>query len=78
MTKLRLSDLKPNQTATIKAIEESGQAKRRIMEMGLVRGSRVRVICRAPLGDPIEVEVRDYKLSLRRRDAENIIITEGA
>jgi len=75
---LRLSDLKPNQTATIKAIEESGQAKRRIMEMGLVRGSRVRVICRAPLGDPIEVEVRDYKLSLRRRDAENIIITEGA
>lgn len=75
---MRLSDLKPNQTATIKAIEESGQAKRRIMEMGLVRGSRVRVICRAPLGDPIEVEVRDYKLSLRRRDAENIIITEGA
>jgi len=78
MAKLRLSDLKPNQIATVKAIEEAGQAKRRIMEMGLVRGSRIRVICRAPLGDPIEVEVRDYKLSLRRRDAENIIITEGA
>jgi len=73
---LRLSELKQNQSATVKEIQEAGQAKRRIMEMGMVRGSRIRVICRAPLGDPIEVEVRDYKLSLRKRDAETIFVTE--
>ncbi len=76
MTNLRLSELKQNQSATVKEIQEAGQAKRRIMEMGMVRGSRIRVICRAPLGDPIEVEVRDYKLSLRKRDAETIFVTE--
>ncbi len=73
---MRLSELKQNQSATVKEIQEAGQAKRRIMEMGMVRGSRIRVICRAPLGDPIEVEVRDYKLSLRKRDAETIFVTE--
>jgi ferrous iron transport protein A len=46
------------------------------MDMGLVKGSKLQIICRAPLGDPIEIEIRDYKLTLRQREAENIIVTE--
>jgi len=46
------------------------------MDMGLVRGSKLQIICRAPLGDPIEIEIRDYKLTLRKKEAENIIVTE--
>jgi ferrous iron transport protein A len=44
------------------------------MDMGIVRGSKIKLICRAPLGDPVELEIRDYKLTLRRKDAENIFV----
>ncbi len=44
------------------------------MDMGLVRGAKIKIICRAPLGDPIELETHDYKLTLRRKDAENIVV----
>ncbi|MCW4025256.1 MAG: ferrous iron transport protein A [Candidatus Bathyarchaeota archaeon] len=71
---MRLSDLNPGQTATINAIQQSGQAKRRLLEMGLVRGSKIQIICRAPLGDPIEIEIRDYKLTLRKKEADNILV----
>jgi Fe2+ transport system protein A len=70
----RLSDLKPGQKATIKQIHQEAPAKRRLMDMGLVRGAKIKIICRAPLGDPIELETHDYKLSLRRKDAENILV----
>ncbi len=73
---MRLSELKPGQKATITQIRETGPARRRIMDMGLVRGSKIKVICRAPLGDPIELEVLDYKLTLRKKDAENIFTEE--
>lgn len=73
---MRLSDLKPGQKATVNQIQQAGQAKRRLMEMGLVKGSKIQIICRAPLGDPIELEVRDYKLTLRKKEAENIIVKE--
>jgi ferrous iron transport protein A len=71
-----LNELKPGQAGVIVKIQDAGPARRRIMEMGLVRGSKVKVICRAPLGDPIEIEIRDYKLTLRKKDAENVIVTE--
>jgi ferrous iron transport protein A len=71
-----LSELKPGQKGVVVKIEAVGPVRRRIMDMGLVRGSKVTVICRAPLGDPMEIEVRDYKLTLRKKDAENIIVAE--
>jgi Fe2+ transport system protein FeoA len=73
---LRLSELKAGKKATITQIQETGPARRRLMDMGLVKGSRLQIICRAPLGDPIEIEIRDYKLTLRKREAENIFVTE--
>jgi ferrous iron transport protein A len=46
------------------------------MEMGLVRGSKVKVLCRAPLGDPLELEIRDYNLTLRKKEADTILVED--
>ena len=62
--------------ATVKVVRLHGEGavKRRIMDMGITRGVEVTVRKLAPLGDPIEVTVRDYELSLRKADAEMIEI----
>lgn len=57
---------------TIKKINGEGPLKRRIMDMGLTKGSRIVIEKVAPLGDPIEIEVRNYKLSIRKADARLI------
>lgn len=51
-----------------------GAVKRRIMDMGITRGARLHIRRKAPLGDPIEITVRGYELSIRREDAEKIEI----
>lgn len=76
---LRLSDLEPGQKGVVVKIKGSGTTRRRIMDMGIVRGSKIKVIRRAPLGDPVEFEIRDYNLTLRKREAENIYVSlEGS
>ena len=60
--------------ARIKKIHGEGAVKRRIMDMGITRGVEVSVRKVAPLGDPIEITVRGYELSLRKADAESIEI----
>ena len=60
------------QTATVKRLHGGGPVKRRIMDMGITRGISVYVRKVAPLGDPVEVTVRGYELSLRKADAEMI------
>ena len=59
-------------TAKVKKIYGEGAVKRRIMDMGITRGVEVHVRKLAPLGDPIEITVRGYELSLRKADAESI------
>nr|WP_294667229.1 FeoA family protein [uncultured Blautia sp.] len=59
-------------TATVKRLHGEGPVKRRIMDMGITKGVSIYVRKVAPLGDPIEVTVRDYELSLRKADAEMI------
>ena len=59
-------------TAKVKKIYGEGAVKRRIMDMGITKGIEIYVRKVAPLGDPIEVTVRGYELSLRKADAENI------
>ena len=61
-----LKDVKPGQTVTIVKLHGEGAVKRRIMDMGLTKGTEVFVRKVAPLGDPIEVNVRSYELSLRK------------
>ena len=67
-----LREAKIGETVTVKRIHGEGALKRRIMDMGFTKGVQIYVRKVAPLGDPIEVTVRDYELSLRKADAEMI------
>lgn len=67
-----LKDAKVGETVTINAILGEGAIRRRIMDMGVTRGASVYIRKVAPLGDPIEVTVRGYELSIRKADAELI------
>lgn len=67
-----LKDVKIGETVIVKALKGTGPIKRRIMDMGITKGTEVFVRKVAPLGDPIEVTVRGYELSLRKVDAEMV------
>lgn len=67
-----LKNAKIGDTVTVKKLNGEGAVKRRIMDMGITKGTEVYVRKVAPLGDPIEVTVRGYELSLRKQDAEMI------
>lgn len=69
-----LKDLKPGQSGKIVGIKGKGPTKRRLMDMGMTGGTIILVEGVAPLGDPIEVKIKDYRLTLRKSDAENIIV----
>ncbi len=69
-----LRNAKIGQTVTVKKLNGEGAVKRRIMDMGITKGTQIYVRKVAPLGDPIEVTVRGYELSLRKADADNIEI----
>ena len=71
---MTLKDAKIGQTVTVKKLGGEGAVKRRIMDMGLTKGAEVYIRKVAPLGDPIEITVRGYELSLRKADAEIIEI----
>ena len=67
-----LRDAKVGETVVVEKIQGSGAVKRRIMDMGITKGVEIYVRKVAPLGDPVEVTVRGYELSLRKADAEMI------
>ncbi len=69
-----LKSVKCGETVTVKKLEGEGAIKRRIMDMGITKGVNVYVRKVAPLGDPIEITVRGYELSLRKSDAESILV----
>ncbi|MBD8986227.1 MAG: ferrous iron transport protein A [Clostridiales bacterium] len=67
-----LRDVKVGETVKVVKLHGEGAVKRRIMDMGLTKGTEVFVRKVAPLGDPVELTVRGYELSLRKADAEMI------
>ena len=69
-----LKDIKSGEEVIVEKIACTGTLKRRIMDMGITKGTSILVRKLAPLGDPIELTVRGYELSLRKADAENIIV----
>lgn len=71
-----LKDVKIGQTVIVKKITGQGPVKRRIMDMGITKGTEVYVRKVAPLGDPIELTIRGYELSIRKADAEIIEVEE--
>ncbi len=69
---MTLRNVKIGETCKVKRIHGEGALKRRIMDMGITKGVEIYVRKVAPLGDPVEVTVRDYELSIRKGDAELI------
>jgi len=75
MSYVSLATLQPGERGTIERIRGSSHAvTQRLLEMGLTRGTEVEIIRFAPLGDPIEISVRGYRLSLRREEAESVLL----
>ncbi|MCR5577244.1 MAG: ferrous iron transport protein A [Oscillospiraceae bacterium] len=71
-----LRDAKIGETVKVKKLTGEGAVKRRIMDMGITKGIEIYVRKVAPLGDPVEITVRGYELSLRKADAEMILVEE--
>lgn len=71
---MTLREVKVGNTCKVKRIHGEGALKRRLMDMGITKGIEIYVRKVAPLGDPIEITVRGYELSIRKRDAEQIEI----
>lgn len=69
---MNLSMMKPGETGQITSIGAIGPIKRRLMDMGVLVGEKITVKKVAPLGDPIEVTVKSYNLSLRKKEAEGV------
>ncbi len=72
---LTLKDLKPGETARVCCCSGSGGVFQRLCEMGFVEGTSLRVVKFAPLGDPLEVEINSYHLSLRKAEAAMVEVT---
>lgn len=71
-----LRQVKVGETAMVVKLHGEGAVKRRIMDMGITKGAQVHVRKVAPLGDPVEITVRGYELSIRKSDAEMIEVDE--
>lgn len=69
-----LKEIKCGKTVTVRKLNGEGALKRRIMDMGITKGAQILVRKVAPFGDPIEIFVRGYELSIRKSEAENIIV----
>ncbi|TDP46640.1 FeoA family protein [Aminicella lysinilytica] len=69
-----LKDVKVGDTVTVKKIEGVGPTRRRIMDMGVTKGTRVMVRKVAPLGDPMELNLRGFEMSIRKADAGLILV----
>ena len=69
-----LSELNPKDKGIIKKIEKSGSLKRKLLDMGVIPGSSIEIVKFAPLGDPVDVKIRGYHLSLRKEEASQILV----
>ncbi|RUL88289.1 FeoA family protein [Tautonia sociabilis] len=74
-TTARLSDLTVGQSARVVAVDATGDAGVRAMEMGLIPGTEVTLVAVAPLGDPLVFELRGYRLSLRKAEAAGVEVS---
>ncbi len=72
-----LTAVAAGQTATVEEIKLPPESRPRLMEMGLLVGTRVELVRFAPLGDPVEIKVRGYNLTLRKHEAEQIFVRAG-
>lgn len=71
---MSLKELKPGESGVVLSLGSKGPVRKRLMDMGVTPGALVKVIKVAPLGDPVEVNIRGYELSLRKDEAMQIAI----
>ena len=71
-----LKEVACGQTVKVKKLSGEGPVKRRIMDMGITKGSEVYIRKVAPLGDPVEITIRGYELSLRKHDAACVVVKQ--
>ncbi len=74
---MTLNDLKIGQSGVITAVGGEGSLRLRLLDMGLIPNTRVQVQKVAPMGDPIQIRIRGYELTLRREDAQRIQVVRG-
>lgn len=77
MSEKRLSEMDPGENGKITKVTGDRSLRRRIMDMGIIKGTEIKVVRRAPLGDPVEFLLKDYHLSLRKNEAENVYVEVG-
>ncbi|HAS55789.1 MAG TPA: hypothetical protein DEF61_05600 [Firmicutes bacterium] len=73
----RLSDALIGSTVYVESVLGEGRVKRRLFDMGITPGAEIYVRKKAPLGDPIEVTIRNYELTLRKTEAEAVVVRSG-
>lgn len=71
-----LDKVKAGQSVTVRKIRGTGPVKKRLMDMGITQGTEITVVKLAPLGDPIEMKLRGYDLSIRKADAELVEVEQ--
>ena len=75
MTEMTLSILRPGERGVIQRLSNTApQIRQRLLELGMTKGTRIELIRMAPMGDPIEVKIKGYRLSLRRTEAEAVLV----
>lgn len=77
MSIVKLADMKPGVSGVVEALEGHGNIQHRLVDMGVVKGSHITVVKVAPLGDPVEVEVKGTALALRKNEAAMISVAVG-
>jgi ferrous iron transport protein A len=75
---IKLSELAVGASATVREFPKTGTAFIRLREMGLLAGTRVTLVRTAPLGDPLEIKLRGYNLTLRKTEAEHVLVEPAA
>lgn len=75
---MKLSELRPGTSAVVREFPKTGSAFLRLREMGLLAGTRLTLVRAAPLGDPLEIKLRGYHLTLRKSEAEHVEVDPDA
>ena len=73
---IALSELKAKEKGEIVTLKAKGEIRRRLLDMGLVKGVQITVVRKAPLGDPIEINLKGFNLSLRKEEAQSIVVNK--
>ncbi len=73
---MKLSEVEPGSVVVIADVHGNPEVRKKLLDMGLIKGAEVKVVRNAPLKDPMEIEVKGYNLSIRKVEAEKVLVVE--